>query len=291
MKRNAPDRRTASPAADKARIAHYYDANTASFLRLGRAQGTGAIHRAIWAPGVRTRREALHYLNAWIASILAPACSSQEGPLHLIDLGCGVGGTARFLAEVLKAHVTGVTISGVQAHMARRDAEAAGVADRCQFVEADFDALPPLPAADAVIAIESFVHAKDPARFFANAHALLKPGGLLILCDDFLSDTGTDDASPWIAQFRRGWHLNTLMSAADCQRLAQAQRFSVVEHHNLSRYLKGFPLAVLWPLAHLTKIPLPWPYWDNLAGGTALQWCVRKGLTTYHTLAFQKAPV
>jgi hypothetical protein len=35
-------------------------------------------------------------------------------------------------------------------------------------------------------------------------------------------------------------------------------------------------------------VPLPWAYWHNLAGGTALQHCVKNGWTRYLALVFEK---
>ena len=40
---------------------------------------------------------------------------------------------------------------------------------------------------DLAFAIESFVHSPDGPRFFRSAARALRPGGKLIICDDFLS--------------------------------------------------------------------------------------------------------
>jgi SAM-dependent methyltransferase len=52
-------------------VTRYYDANTRGFIRFGRGgRSTGAIHRALRAPGVRTQAEALHYVHNVILRLL-----------------------------------------------------------------------------------------------------------------------------------------------------------------------------------------------------------------------------
>ena len=57
--------------------------------------------------------------------------------------------------------------------------------------EGDFLAPPDdLTGADLVFSIEAFVHGPDPAAYFRAAAGLLRPGGLLALCDDLLTPAG-----------------------------------------------------------------------------------------------------
>jgi cyclopropane fatty-acyl-phospholipid synthase-like methyltransferase len=85
------------------------------------------------------------------------------------------------------------------------------------FLEADYLQLPLLDPVDLVFSIEAFVHASDVGRFFEQAATVLKAGGRVIFCDDFLAKMGTSATllsqhTLWLQEFRRGWHTAGLLS-------------------------------------------------------------------------------
>jgi tocopherol O-methyltransferase len=271
-------------------VAAYYDTNTRRFLRYGGSGGAAAIHRQVWAPGVKNTEQAFLYLNQLVAGAVQPALGLQPPP-RLLDLGCGVGGTTAWLAENLGVAVVGVTNSAVQFNFAVDRAQRLGLADRCQFLLADFMMLPPLGPFNAAYAIESFVHAPDALRFFCQLSGWLVVGGRFVICDDFLAEPGRTpdgDASGWLGRFRRGWHIQTLATLQVVQQMAQRAGFRLVEVTDLSAYLRSFHPVVLRLIAWLTQLPLRSAYWQNLSGGAALQVCVLRGWTRYLALTFEK---
>jgi SAM-dependent methyltransferase len=271
-------------------VATYYNANTRRFLRFGGSGDTAAIHRQIWAPGVQTAQQAFEYLNRWVLQAIRPSLSLQSPPA-LLDLGCGVGGTATWLAERLDISVIGVTNSAVQRAYAAGRAHRMGLEARCQFLLADFMSLSPLGPVNAAYAIESFVHAPDGLRFFQQVNPQLFQGGRLVICDDFLAEAGVMHdrrAARWLKRFQRNWHIQTLITLEMIQEMAQRAGFRLVEATDLSPYLRSFHPALLRAVAWLTQAPLPWAYWENLSGGAALQVCVARGWTRYLALIFEK---
>lgn len=284
---------TGPQSASKAteRVADYYDHNTAAFLRFGGAGDTAAIHRKIWAPGVATETQAFEYLNGLVAR--ATLRAELGRPARLLDLGCGVGGTATWLAERRDVSILGVTNSRVQAAAAQQRARRFGLDDRCRFLLADFTSLPPLGKFDGGYAIESFIHAGDAGGFFASAAARLVPGGRLVICDDFLAESAAQlspEHPAWRAlrRFTAGWRAANL-STADCAAdVARPYGLRLVERRDLTAYLRPFHPLALQLLYRLTRLPLPWAYWQNLAGGSALQVCTQRGWIRYLVLIFEK---
>jgi cyclopropane fatty-acyl-phospholipid synthase-like methyltransferase len=265
-------------------IARYYDSNTRYFQAWGGSGDVAAIHRAIYAPGVTSADAAFNYLNRCVGEAIHP-CIDNGG--QVLDLGCGVGGTTTWLARTMAVNVTGITISPIQQKLAIERAQQIGVQPLCRFIEADFEKLPELPLMDAAFAIESFVHAHSADSFFAMACAKLRKGGRLVICDDFLSPDLPPQAAFWIRRFKFGWYLNQLHTLQIVITTAEKHGFELIGTTDLSAYVQGFPKPLLWLMRHLTRLPLPWTYWHNLAGGTALQYCMKRGWTRYHVVVFQ----
>lgn len=159
-------------------VREYYDANTWKWLLSG---SHGVLHRELWAPGVRTRREALHLLHRRLLDRVTTLCPS--GRARVVDFGCGVGAGAIYLAERLPADVHGISISPRQVGHAksRANRRARTLSGTCTFHEGDFCRLPRRTAdavagADLVYAIESFVHAAPANAFFDQVAHVLRPG-------------------------------------------------------------------------------------------------------------------
>jgi SAM-dependent methyltransferase len=280
-----------APRFGLAQVRDYYDRHTAAFVSHGQGGGAGAIHRAVWGPGVSNRAQAFHYVEDRIAELIHSLPAVAGRPLHIVDLGCGVAGSACYLAARLPVRVTGITLSPVQARLAQTRIHEAGLSDRVVCLEGDFNALPPeLGTADLAYAIESFVHGPAPDRFFEQCRRLVRPGGALVVCDDFRRPTADPRAARAIDRFCRGWHVNALPNREALQALARNHGFEHDATVDLSPYLelrrgRDRVLDVLLPLLRL--LPLSAGRYDYLAGGSALQECLEKGWLGYDLVTFR----
>lgn len=278
-------------AFDAARIRHFYDRNTRAFVSYGQGGEVGAIHRAVWGPGVSDRREAFQYVEEQIAQVLERLPQPVEGA-HVVDLGCGVGASLCYLAARLPIRGTGITVSPAQAAFAGLRVERAGLADRVTCLEGDYLDLPrDLARADLAFAIESFVHAPDPARFFAQCAALIRPGGALVVCDDVRRLGGGPAAEAAVDRFRCGWHVNALLTADELRETAEAAGFVHQSSHDLTPYLelrrpRDRVIAAL--VASVSRLPWRWTRLDPLIGGTALQTCLVNGWIGYELMVFRR---
>lgn len=98
-------------------VGGHYDQNTTPFLRWGSGLDLGAIHRQVWAPGVRTPAESLLTVNRLIAAHLERAGVSAED--LVLDRGCGVGGTLTWLGVQIGQRGLGLILSAGQARHGR----------------------------------------------------------------------------------------------------------------------------------------------------------------------------
>jgi SAM-dependent methyltransferase len=292
------------------RVADYYDANTRRFMRSGEGSSGGAIHRCVWTPDATTTAEAADTVNRLIIERLrerlpaglpeARIDGSPEARIDVLDLGCGVGGTMMRLAQELgNASVTGVTISAVQAEIGERRFAAAGLAGRCRITVVDFGELPPEPRYHAIVAIESVVHSPSLARLIPRLAERLRPGGRLILCDDWMTEKEHDlpERVRCLAQFRAGWRIGSLHTVDEIQAMAEPAGLTLVENLDLTPYLRlGRPrdraIEVLVKATHA----LPWigsrlverPLWANMIGGSALQTGLARRWLEYRVLVLDR---
>lgn len=269
----------------------YYDANTSRFLLFGHGRKSACIHRALWGEGVASREEAMQYIHTILARFIRDA-----GAGRVLDIGCGVGGSMIALAALCGAGFTGITISPVQYAAGTRLLQGSGCAERCSIICGDVgDASALKGPFDYAYAIESFLHMPGAGLFFRRAAELLRTGGELAVCDDFLSPgralSGKEETL--IRRFRSGWQAGTLEDPESVRLTARAHGFSLVEERDLS------PLLELGrPRDRLIRLMLPLlrpffgntPFVQNMDGGDALQELLAAGTLTHRLLRFRRIP-
>lgn len=281
-----------STTADDA-VARYYDRNTLRFLVFGGGARALSIHRELWGPGVETAEDAKRFVNRLLARQLAAMDAESAS---VLDLGCGVGGTIFHLAETdVTARLHGVTISGRQQRLARAFARRRGLTARCTVHLADFERMELDLAADLAVAVESFAHARSAARFLRTAAAHLRPGGRLVIVDDFLAREEsrlTPAERRIIGLLRRGWRLGNLTTVAACVSSAREADLVPADEVDLTPLVRpGRPrdavIALLGPLFERLGL-IGVPFFGNMIGGDALQTGLRTGLVEYRMLAFDR---
>jgi cyclopropane fatty-acyl-phospholipid synthase-like methyltransferase len=280
-------------------VRQYYDQNTRFFSSLGSSSKTHSIHRALWPPGVKTLDDALNHSNQLVLQAVQPhEGNAHSASLTLADLGCGMGGTLIFLLQNLPVSTIGLglTLSPVQAHLARFHLTRAGVQTNALIVEGDFCSLPLAGAFDALFSIEAFVHAPDPDLYLSEAARVLRPGGRLVLVDDFLpTATPPADAQQrrWLQSYRIGWRVPGLSVLAHIIAQANICGLGLLEDRDLTAQLRFRTLPPI--LTHLIlslgeRLPLRHAILPSMLGSLALQHCLQAGCVQYHLLVFEKQP-
>ena len=100
--------------------------------------------------------------------------------MRLLDLGCGSGAAAYYLASRRDIEIVCVTNSSVQADICRR--KFAKLGGRGQVIVTDFDSLDlPSESFDSIYALESIGYTKNLDAWLARCWRMLKPGGSLLI--------------------------------------------------------------------------------------------------------------
>ena len=110
------------------------------------------------------------------------AAKLMVGPgQKVLDIGCGWGGMAIYLARETGADVTGLTLSKEQLLSARKSAEDAGLSNRAHFHLRDYREQS--GAFDRIVSVGMFEHVGIDhfKRFFQQVHELLTPDGVALI--------------------------------------------------------------------------------------------------------------
>ena len=123
----------------------------------------------------RAKEDFVHALVRWSGLDALPPGSK------VLDVGCGIGGSARILARDYGFDVLGISISPAQI---RRATELTPAGLSCRFAVMDALALDlPQAGVDAVWSVEACPHMPDKQRYADELLRVLKPGGLLAVAD------------------------------------------------------------------------------------------------------------
>ena len=165
---------------DKEVIKEYYD-YTLPFYRFFYHKESNAVHYGFWDKSVKNHTEALLNVNKF----LAEAVGVKSGDV-ILDAGCGIGGSAIWLAKNYDTKVVGITISEKQLEEAKNLSLKNGVDLFTNFYKRDFlNSGFDNESFSVVWTIESVCHAEDKKDFLKEAYRLLKNGGRLIVDDGF----------------------------------------------------------------------------------------------------------
>ena len=162
------------PRLAKRNVAHHYDLSDRLydlFLDADRQYSC-----AYFREGVEDLETAQADKKAHIAAKLA-----LKPGQSVLDIGCGWGGMALYLAQVEDVRVTGITLSEEQLKVARSRAQRAGLSDRVSFELADYRELG--GTFDRIVSVGMFEHVGQPQyrTYFRRIRELMAEDGVALM--------------------------------------------------------------------------------------------------------------
>nr|WP_166175252.1 cyclopropane-fatty-acyl-phospholipid synthase family protein [Altererythrobacter segetis] len=166
------------PGSSRRNVAHHYDIGN-DLYKLMLDNEHMQYSCAYWPREGMTLEQAQEAKLAHIAAKLA----IKPGQ-NVLDIGCGWGGMAIYLARHYDVSVHGITLSEEQIALAKQRAKEAGVSDKVRFELVDYRALPGRGTAyDRIVSVGMFEHVGRPQfeTFFRACANLLTEEGVMLL--------------------------------------------------------------------------------------------------------------
>lgn len=183
---------------------------------------------------------------------LATACALAPGE-RVLDLGCGVGSTASFLAA--RYGVDAVGLDGSEAFID----EARERDHAVEWVLGRADALPFPDASFAAVFCECFLSlCDDPGHALGEVRRVLALGGRLALSDMYLRDPGAGPPSP---ELPAGSCLRAALSLDETRTLIESAGFEVTLCEDRSETLKTLMASLIFSYGSAAG------FWEDATGG------------------------
>jgi sarcosine/dimethylglycine N-methyltransferase len=164
---------------------------------------------------------------------MAEAASLAPGK-RVIEVACGFGSTARYLAHHHGVSVMATNIAEVQLEIGRAITAAEGLTDKVEFAFGDYHELGFAEASfDCWWCQEALLYAVDRRRVMIEAARVVRPGGRIVFSDLLLART-MDPAER--ARLTAELKATDIWWFSDWDRLLAEMQLEVVERHDWSAH-------------------------------------------------------
>lgn len=275
-------------------IATYYN-HTLLHYKVGwQLNKSKGLHLGLWYHDTKHLHDAIQNANKKIAGFL-----TSTNDARVLDAGCGVGGTAMYLAQHYGCQAEGITLSKGQISQGQIYIREAGLEGQVRLSLQDYTATSFAEGSfDLVYAIESICHAHEKAAFFKEAFRVLKPGGKLVILDYYTSEKGKrSETRKLLEWWWHRWAVDDLDNIPRTIRKLEQTGFQYIQDEDLTKQVrKSVQHMYRRSFWGLITIPLYFIFYPTKyqfsrrhpESGWALHRCYRKGLIRYYCFSAVK---
>ena len=157
---------------------------------------------------------------------------------HILDVGSGIGGPARYFAHRFGCRVTGVDLTAEFCEVARAFTRAVGLADTITFEEGNALAMPFADARfDGAYSLNVSMNIADKPGLYREIRRVLKPGAWFVLAEVAQGPAGPSTyPTPWA----RTAATSFLSTPEETQRALAAAGFTVVRSRDTAADAAAF---------------------------------------------------
>lgn len=185
---------------------------------------------------------------------------------HIVDIGCGLGGPARYMAKRFQCNVSGLDITKPFVEVANKLTALLRMEQQVKIDHGEGQRLPyPDTVFDGAYTQHVTMNVADRPTFFAEAHRVLKPGAFFALTEHGLGPKGSPHYPlPWSSDGSGAY----LVTPSETRTTLEEAGFeAIVVEDTGGKYLAGYKTAI----EKAEKGALPPLGLHLLMGETALQ--------------------
>lgn len=205
-------------------VARFYSGPGDLVAAIGSALDAAGADRAALRPADLAPVDEFH-IRGRAASLEILEALELSADSHVLDLGSGLGGPARTLAELTGCRVTGVDLTSEFCEVATALSAWTGLADRTDFRVGDATATGlPDASVDAAMTVHVAMNIPDKGALYAEALRVLRPGGRFVVYDVLQGEGGdVHYPVPWANDASTSF----LATPAEVRNLLEAAGFAV----------------------------------------------------------------
>lgn len=150
---------------------------------------------------------------------------------HVLDVGCGIGGAARYIASQVGCQVTGIDLTPEYIAVAKTLTDLTGLSDRVAFEVSNALAMPFANGFfDAAVTLHVAMNIRERSTLYGEIARVLRPGAIFFLFDVMKnSDEPLDFPVPWAASDEASYlttpdEMRVLLSEAGFELLEERDR-------------------------------------------------------------------
>ena len=236
-------------------IGKYYDVTRDHYRYFWQLNQCRALHYGYWDDSTTNFVDAMSQINRELANL-----SGIEKGMHILDAGCGEGGSMIWLANHYHVNVTGITLSRRQVESIREYLLKQGLSrvsvelmdyHKTHFGDATFD---------VIWAIESPCQSADKPAFLREMYRILKPGGYLVVADFLMCENPSKNQLYYMQRWAYSWTLESYATRSEFLKGASDAGFRLIEDRDITQNVRpsavrlyraailGFPLAAVYNL-------------------------------------------
>lgn len=171
-------------------VSRFYGGSRGLVAAIGAALDAAGMDRAALRPADLAPVDEFH-IRGRAASLEIVEALGLTADSHVLDLGSGLGGPARTLAELTGCTVTGVDLTSEFCEVATAFSQWTGMSDRTRFQVGDATATGlPDAAVHAALTVHVAMNIADKPALYAEAFRVIRPGGRFVVYDVLQGEGG-----------------------------------------------------------------------------------------------------